>query len=127
MVIIDTSVVIDHLRQDEKETLLMRLAKDNPKENLAISVVSVQELFEGRSTQQSDKRQSLLAVISPLQILPYDYETARLAGEIARDLGRPVELADAAIAATAINNGARLLTLNRKDFRDIAELELLEM
>lgn len=78
----------------------------------------------GRSTKDSQKEQYLLATISPLKILPYGYETAKLAGEIARDLDRPIELADAAIAATAILNGCELATLNVKDFAGIDKLRL---
>ena len=60
-----------------------------------------------------------MATITPLQILSFTYEIAQLAGELARDLKRSIEFADAAIAATAITNGARLLTLNSKNFKEI--------
>ncbi|MFH1030818.1 MAG: PIN domain-containing protein [bacterium] len=53
------------------------------------------------------------------------YETVQLAGEIARDLKSPIEFADAAIAATAILRGASFLTLNKKHFSGIRELELI--
>jgi predicted nucleic acid-binding protein len=103
----------------------MKIAKLKPKEVLAISLVTVQELYEGLSTKNSQKEQYLLSIISPLKILPYKYETAELAGKIARDLKRPIQLADAAIAATAIENGAQLLTLNKKDFNNIQNLTLI--
>jgi len=103
----------------------MKIAKEKPKEVLAISLLSVQELYEGRSTRDDQKEQYLLATISPLKILPYTYEIAQLAGEIARDLDQPIELADAAISATTILNAASLLTLNKKDFINIQNLELL--
>lgn len=126
MVILDTDVIIDHLRQiGGKETRLTAIVKDLPKEKLALSVLSVQELYEGQITKDSKKEEYLLATISPLRILPYTYEVAKLAGQIARDLEKPIELADAAIAATAIVNGAQLFTLNKKDFRDINGLELV--
>lgn len=80
------------------------------------------EEFEGRSTKDRTKEDYLFATISPLKILPYTYEIAQLAGEIARDLERPMEFADAAIAATAIVYGAELYTLNKQDFRDIPHL-----
>lgn len=128
MVILDTSVIIDHLRQTEvKQTHLMKIAKKVTKENLAISVVTVQELYEGKSTKDKRKEEYLLATITPLKILPYTYEVAQLAGEIARDLKRPIEFADAAIAATAIVNGAVLFTLNKKDFRGIKNLEMFKI
>lgn len=88
-------------------------------------MITIQELYEGRSTKDEQKEQLLLATISPLKILPYTYEVAQLAGEIARDLSKPIELADAAIAATAIVNGAQLFTLNKKDFSKIKDIDLL--
>ena len=126
MVVIDTNIIIDHLRlqKKEQESLLMKIAKQLPKKTLALSIISVQELYEGASTRDSQKEQYLLATISPLKILSYNYEVAQLAGQIARDLDRPIELADAAIAATAILNGAFLHTVNKKNFRDIKNLQL---
>lgn len=126
MVILDTNVIIDHLRQPKtKESYLVKIAKQKPKETLAISIISIQELYEGKSTKDEEKEQYLLATICPLKILPYTYEVAQLAGEIARDLSRSIELADAAIAATVILNGSQLFTLNRKDFHGIKALEIL--
>ncbi|HZE87496.1 MAG TPA: PIN domain-containing protein [Methylomirabilota bacterium] len=122
----DTNIIIEHLRWGGKQdSQLMKIAKEKPKEVLAISLLSVQELYEGRSTRDDQKEQYLLATISPLKILPYTYEIAQLAGEIARDLDQPIELADAAISATTILNAASLLTLNKKDFINIQNLELL--
>ncbi len=127
MVILDTNIIIDHLRLSEKQdSELIKIAKQKPKEVLAISMISVQELYEGRSTKDNEKEQYLLATISPLQILPYTYEIAQLAGEIARDLDHPIELADAIIAATTLLNGASLLTLNKKDFISIENLRVIE-
>jgi len=129
MVVIDTNIIIDHLRlqKKEQESLLMKIAKQLPKKTLALSIISVQELYEGASTRDSQKEQYLLATISPLKILSYNYEVAQLAGQIAIDLDRPIELADAAIAATAILNGAFLHTVNKKKFRDIKNLQLFNV
>ena len=124
MVIIDTNIVIDHLRNPHNTSSLMKLVKQLPKEQISLSIISIQELYEGRSTLDSHKEEILLAVISPLTILPYTFEIAQLAGQIARDLIRPIEFADAAIAATAIINEADLLTLNTKDFMHIKDLQL---
>lgn len=128
MVVLDTNIIIDHLRlqKPKQDSQLMKIARKKPKEVLAISIISVQELYEGRSTQDAQKEQYLLATISPLKILPYTYETAKLAGELARDLGRPIELADAAIAATAILNGSFFLTVNKKDFIGVNNLRLAD-
>lgn len=125
MVVLDTNVIIDHLRQPpHKETHLKRIARKTRKEDLAISVITVQELYEGESTRDEEKEAYLLATITPLRILPYTYEVAQLAGKIARDLRHPIEFADAAIAATAIIHGGTLLTLNRQHFTGVRDLEL---
>lgn len=126
MVVLDTNIIIEHLRLQSKtqKSKLIKLVEYKPKETLAISIITIQELYEGKSTLNPVKEQSLLATISPLKILPYTYEIAQLAGEIARDLPRPIELADSAIAATAILSGSTLFTLNKKDFSSITNLRL---
>lgn len=128
MVVLDTNIIIDHLRQPKtRESHLVRIAKEKAKEALTISMVSIQELYEGKSTRDEEREQSLLATIAPLKILPYTYEIARIAGEIARDVDYPIELADAAIAATAIVSGAQLLTLDKRDFRGVKGLEFVSL
>lgn len=125
MVIVDTNIIIEHLRTKEKESSLVHLLETNSKEEFAISILTIQELYEGKSTRNQDQEEKLLATISPLKIVPYTYEIAQLAGEIARDQKPNIQFVDAAIAATAILNNCQLLTLNKKDFYQIKELELL--
>lgn len=128
MVVLDTNIVIDHVRQSlEKDTVLQSLAKTAESGDLAISVITVQELYEGRSTRDKEVEAYILRTISGLRVLPYTFEIAQKAGEIARDLGRPIELPDAAIAATAIANEASLATLNQKDFEGIKYLDLMKL
>ena len=125
MVVIDTSLIIDHLRQKPENSQLVKLEARFADERLAISLVTVQELYEGRSVGDKDKEREMVSVLAGLEILPYSYEVAKSAGKLNRNLSRPLDLADAAIAATAISNGAQLATLNKKDFAGIEELELI--
>lgn len=128
MVVLDTNILIDHLRQSGKnDSILTDLIRENPKETIAISMISIQELYEGKSTKQEEKEKDMLAIVAPLKILPYSFEVAKLAGQISRDLPQPIELADAAIAATTILNGGKLMTLNRRDFNDISRLDLVPL
>lgn len=124
MVVIDTSVLIDHIRQKGKNSIFDEFFKKS-QDNFAISLVSVQELYEGESTRETEIESEIINLINSLEVLPYVFETAKLAGEIARDFDRPIELADAAIAATAILNKASLFTLNKKDFKGIKGLKLI--
>lgn len=128
MVIVDTSIIIDHLRQPEKViTPLMNVTHRVSRENLALSVISVQELFTGQSCRDPREYERLIETISPLHILSYTFDTAQRAGELMRDSRRSLEFADAAIAACAIINGASLYTLNTKDFIDIPGLDLYRL
>lgn len=125
MVILDTNIVIDHLRQPGKKSHLETLLQKLPQQTFAISVISVQELYEGQSTKNKNQEDNLLAILSPLKILPYNYDVAELAGRIIRDAKHPMVFADAAIAATAIINGSQLFTLDKKVFSKIKGLNLL--
>lgn len=126
MVILDTSVIVDHLRQTGKISHLEKFVSQKSKESLALSVVSVQELYEGKSTKDEEKEKYLLATIAPLKILPYSYEIAQMAGEMARELKYSIDLADAAIGATAIINNCSLYTLDKKHFKGVKGLELVQ-
>ncbi len=129
MVVLDTNIIIDHLRQNQnKETTLASLAKKHGQETLALSIISVQELYSGKSTEIKEKEKDLLTTIGPLKILPFDFEIAQLGGKITRNKkGYLIGLADAAIAATTIVNKAQLLTLNKKHFQGIKGLKLLKI
>lgn len=126
MVIIDTSIIIDQLRRPKgTKTELIKFIKLKSDQDLTISMISIQELFQGQSTKDQGRLQILLAIISPLRILPYTYEIAQAAGELVRDTEQPIQFADAAIAATAIVNNCQLLTFNKKDFVGIKNLSLV--
>lgn len=125
MVVVDTNVIIDHLRLRGQNSHLINVAEKLPQEKFALSVISIQELYEGKSTKEFIRVQEMLTTISLFKILAYTYEIAELAGTILRDLGRPIDFTNAAISATAIIDNCRLFTLNKKDFQGIKGLELI--
>ena len=128
MVILDTNIIIDHIRLPKKsESYFVKIVRLRPGETFALSVISIQELYIGQSSKEIKKEKDILAVIRVLQLLPYTYEVAQLAGEVVRDSKNPVSFADAAIAATTIFNGGELATLNKKHFLGIKDLEFLEL
>jgi predicted nucleic acid-binding protein len=129
MVILDTNIIIDHLRMNSNtaQSKLITLVTKHPQESLALSLISIQELYEGQSTLIASKEKELLATIAPLKIIPYTYQTAMLAGQIARDLHHPIQFADAAIAATSMIANAELYTLNLRDFESIPGLALFTL
>lgn len=125
MVVLDTNILIDHLRQRGKESVLTSVFKRFGVENLSISVATIQELFAGSSSRVQEDQ--VLALVASLKILPYTHEVAKLAGEIERDNVRGIDFVDAAITATCLVNKCQLATLNKKDFVGISGLELVDL
>lgn len=118
--------MIDFLRRPEdSNTPLTEFISLYPKRKLAISVLTVQELYSGKSSREFTKEQPFLKLIGKTELLPYIYETAKLAGCLVRDSDKSFGFPDAQIAATAILNKASLLTLNKKDFKGIKGLKLI--
>ena len=128
MVILDTNIIIDHLRQlDSKQTIYQKLLKKYSCMSLGICTISIQELFVGKSTRNRHAQLVLVKSLKGLKIYSHTASIAKLAGEITRDLNNQVKFADAAIAASAIHHGASLATLNTKDFAGIPHLKLLSL
>lgn len=126
MVIIDTSLLIDHLRLNvSNDSLLASLSLQYPDNQLAISSISIQELFAGQSTKKSQVTEQIAKIVSALVIFDYTPPIAKSAGMITRDYH--LTFADAAIAATCVHYQAQLATLNTKDFAGIPNLELLKL
>ena len=105
-VLVDTDVLVDHLRGAR------RLTADG---RLAISVVARCELFAG-----GDDPDRLRRFLSALIELPVDGAIAELAGTIRRGTG--VATPDALVAATALIHRLPLMTRNRRHFARVAEL-----
>jgi len=127
MVILDTNIIIDHIRIPKKsDSHFIKIAHLKPKETFALSVISIQELYAGKSSKEIEKEKDMLAIIIVLQVLPYTYNVAQLAGEIIRDSKNPISFADAAIASTAILNNGDLATLNKKHYQNIKGLQFVD-
>ncbi len=126
--ILDTNVCIDVLRGRGK--VATRLAACLPKE-CHLSVVTEFELFQGAARAPEDRREEerskVARFVSCLQILLFDSECARIAGQINADLlnrGTPVSITDVWIAATGLRHGWTVVTSNIRDFARIEGLVL---
>lgn len=131
-ILIDTSILIDHLRLRSvagnghpEKTIFERLV-EKPY-GVATSVVTIQELYEGQSSKRELENKRIENLLEILDQYPITPEIARSAGIISRDNDHSIGFADAAIAATAIQNHASLFTLNAKDFRGVPDLKLLKI
>ena len=122
---LDSDVIIWHLRNAHRRAKVTdRLAQLSRLGTLSCSALTVAEIFQGiRPGEESGTR----ALFDGLVVLPIDREIAERAGTIVADLrrtGRTLGLADAVIAATCIEHGMALVTMNERDFGQIQGLDL---
>ena len=91
-----------------------------------LSAVSVMEIVRGfQRTQATARLNAFLATLPHMEVLEFDQPAAELAGRIAGELqrtGRPIDMADTMIAATAINHGLELVTGNTTHFQRVQQL-----
>ncbi|WP_165234540.1 PIN domain-containing protein [Aquisphaera insulae] len=90
------------------------------------SVITVLEIVRGFQQIHSQPRlNAFLATLPHVEVIPFDQREAELAGHIAGELhrlGRPIEMADTMIAATAITHGLELVTGNTAHHQRIQQI-----
>ena len=123
-VLIDTSIIIDYLRQkDKKKTTLFQLVQKN--DELFASILTHAESYAGKSIwERKDAQEALEILFSNITILPLEENLSKNAGKISAR--NNVDIVDAIIAATAISHNLPLITLNIKDFEKIDGIKLFK-
>ncbi len=106
--LLDTDVLIDHIRGRRHLDM----------DDIAISVITRTELFAGNEHQE-DAVDDLLEDCEEVGVDP---RIARRAGQIKRHTG--LQIADALIAATALEHQLPLMTRNRRHFERVPGLIL---
>ena len=115
MLLVDTSVLIDHLRGDERATNRLISAVEGGDELWSVAVVRT-EIWAGARAGEEDAISELLAQLRWLEVTT---DLADSAGRLAQAYLRShpgVDTVDYLIAAAAQEIGARLLTQNVKHF-----------
>ena len=121
--LIDTDILIDVANNDS--TAKGRLAAESHSSVLAVSPITVMELTVG--CRNKAELQALKHFLSQFQVLTLSRDIGDRALELLQSyfLSHGLLIADALIAATAIENHIPLLSKNQRDFRFIQELNLL--
>lgn len=132
MIGVDSSTVIDLLRNKLSASSLNELSKDD---RLCTSEVVVYEVLCGIYSAQHSAEQRLKEFAAILDsftfIFPVERATsikaAQLAGKLSKS-GQTIGHTDALIAGSLLANGCkRFITKNVKDFERIKELELVKV
>lgn len=133
MVCLDTTFLIDVLRG---RTTVEQLEEQLAEATIAITVAapSVMELVRGLHLASNAKHVTkrelarITEILSSLEVLSFDKESAMLAGEIEASLinaGKTIDVEDVMIAAIAIKNDEPLVTRNAKHFGRIQGLKVI--
>ena len=120
--LVDTDVAIDFLRRREyAQKLLENWAGEGL---LAISTLTHLEICQGMKNGEEDATNVFLdGLISVVVDIPVARRAGTMMGEL-RSKGRTIGIADAIIAATALQLGAPLLTNNVEHY-PFAELKVI--
>ena len=124
--LLDTDWVIDHFNRVEAVT--RRLRELQPR-GLALSIISVAELWEGvYFSKDPERSQAILEeFLAGVIVLGIDEEICKRFGQLRgrlRQQGRLVGDFDLLIAASALRYDLTLLTNNRRHFENVEGLRL---
>lgn len=124
MVLIDTGILIEYFRkQDKTQTLLYDLAGKHSV--IYVSAITKFEIWVGNRPAQNQFWQTLF---STLQTIPFGDLEAEKAGKIQQNLlklNRQIGISDVLIGATALVHDLPVATLNTKHFSRIDGLQLI--
>lgn len=115
--LLDTSVLIDHLREYKPATEFLETAF-NSGVSVNISTVTEMELFAGKSMENPAVEEEVNKFLKLFKVLPVTSSIARHAGRLLRrHRYQGLTSTDAIIAGTAMEHNANLITRNIKHFR----------
>ena len=121
---IDTSVVIDHLRKrNKRKSALFRIVDDY---QLHTSTIVEFELFAGSTN--AEKRRDIEQILRFCASVPLTSEIAQEAGQLYQLLKRKnqlLEIRDLLIASSAVVHGLTLMTFNTRHFQRVDGLNVL--
>ncbi len=124
--LVDTDCIIDHFNRVERVSARLEELHGT---GLAISIISLAELWEGVLFSKDPRRSQAMLVefLSTTSVLGLDAETCKTFGQIRGTLrarGRLIGDFEMLIAATALQHNLTLLSNNRKHFAQIDGLRL---
>lgn len=116
MILVDTDVLIAHLRGVEAAHEWFVEARSRARGPLSASVVTCTEILGG---MRAPEKSSVVRLLGTLRLRPVTEVVARRAGELMREYRRShsaIGIGDYLVAATAEVQGFELATLNVKHF-----------
>lgn len=133
--VLDTSVLIDAERRGLNVSLLLEGLSRYRAEDVTISAVTVMELSQGIAGSKTEAVRQIRQVFlknlrASVPVIPLTDKLAMRAGNLSGLLlrsGVTIGIADAMIAASALDTGYAVATLNVRHFRAVPGLEAVEL
>lgn len=125
--LLDTNAVIALINEPHGPVALR--ARSHPANAVAVSSIVMHELFFGAYKSQRVDRNLQTVESLRLQVLPFELEDARCAGELRALLaaqGTPIGGYDLLIAGQAQARGHALVSHNLREFRRVPGLKLVD-
>ena len=125
-ILIDTSIIIDYLRQKDKSNTLLFYFGHN-RYQLYASIITHAESYAGKSIWERKEAMDVLEkLLSNIKFLPLEQKISKKAGQISAK-NNNLEIVDAIITSTAIFHKLELATLNTKDFEKIKQIKIFSI
>ena len=123
-VVVDTSVIIDHLKNRSTNFLTLVEKKISREVELFIPYIAVIELYAGEDAKQKRAREKISKTLEGTDLIDLTLSSAQKAGELMRIYKQIPDPLDLIIAAIAIENEAQVATNNKKHFEQIRGVKL---
>lgn len=120
MMLIDTNVFVDHLRNYAPAVRFFESIAN--RDDVGFSAITEAELLAGKANDNEGKREKLLQFLHQWYKEVVNNPVSTLAGDISRRYG--LTIPDAVISATCLLNNAELVTKNTKDFSRVSNLKV---
>jgi predicted nucleic acid-binding protein len=121
LILVDTNIVIEVLKNNPE---IVKAVNSIGIEHAAVSSITLMELYYGALNKAELRK--IKKYVNAFEIIQINEEISTRAVNLIETYAKShnLNLPDALIAATAIKNNIKLMTLNVKDFRYIEELTL---
>ena len=94
--------------------------------SFAVSTITKFEIYAGAKSEQCEFWERVFQHVAVLSVDESTVDVAVKVNNALKQKSKQIDIADLLIASTAISNGLRIATLNRKHFERIEGLQIVE-